>query len=414
VRNLDRQIWYMMGIRKCIFYGLITLVMMLTFVSCHWGDPESMRPTYADKKRCVEYSLNVGFPFASSESFSIEDYDVDGLKINWNEREALAVFCKNFVMEADTLVGSASIPQVMKLSFDARRDGNAGLTGNVKTLELSFESWIKQGEGETYAENMPVLYPYSRVLDENGAAPKCDIDSLQFNFNGQDGRLEQLRDSFFIAMANGVGVVRSGVGSITTQEENLVLLKPKFAIVRIALTFPAENDYTLSQYIKMRSFSESVRYIDNITVSNENTSAPGFNKTVLDLTTGSMNASDNALPILVLRSNNAFTTLVDVPYENWISLEPIGGTKSSWGTMLYVAVPCTDGGHLDLDALIDVAVVTRADNTTEHYYGRLQPVTLSEGSYYLTSSVALKTADVALEKAEVLSVPGTAALPDND
>lgn len=410
----DQRILAMMGIRNRIFFYFIIFVMLISLESCHFGDADAMRPSFADRKRNVEYSLSVGLPFACSDVYSIEDDDIEGLKINWNESESIALFGKVFVKQADTLFGSAAIPDVIKLKFDARRDGTTGVNGNIKTLDLSFESWVKHGEGDSYAVAMPVVYPYSKVLDEYGSSPKCNADSLEFNFNGQDGRLQMLRDSFFVAIGNGIGVVNSGIGSISSANEDIVRLTPKFAIVRIALTFHAEEAYTLNQYIKVRSFSESVRYIDNITISNENANASGINKTVLNLATGTMKASENALPMIILRSKNAFIKLADIPYDNWISLEPIGGSKISWGTMLYVAVPCTDEGHLDLDALIDVSVVKRTDNTTEHYYGRLQPVTLFEGCYYLTSCVSLNTSIEGLERAEVLFVPGNASLPDND
>lgn len=397
----------------CIILDIITLVISLSLVSCHFGDAEDMRPSFADKKRNVEYSFTVGFPYASAEVYSVEDFDVEGLRINWNESESLAVFGKSFVMQADTFVGAAAFPEVLKLQYDARRDGASSMLGNVKTLQFDFNSWVTHGEGDEFAQPMPILYPYSQVLDKTGAAPKANVDSLEFDFNRQNGQLQQLRDSFFIAMGQGVGVVKSGVGSITTGDDEYVRLVPKFALLRIALTFPAELPYTLNEYISVRSFSESVRYIDNIVISNENEQASGFNKAVLNLNSGEMSASENALPLLVLRSNNAFTTLTDVPYDNFTLLGAIGGSQKSWGTMLYVAVPCTDKGHLDLDALIEVNVIKRSDNSMEHYYGRLSQVTLEEGSYYLTSSVNLNPdSQENLDRAEVLRVPEVIQIPE--
>jgi len=378
--------------------------------ACHFGrSAEEMRPTFEEQKRVIEYKFSVGLPFANSVVSSIEDFGTDGMKMNWNEQESLAVFSSAFVMESDTLLGEDAKPKVVQLKYDARRDGSSGIVGNIKTLDFSFESWARHGEGEACSQLVPILYPYSKVLSEDGTAPKASVDSLLFNFNGQDGELQHLRDSFFVAMGMGVGVVEKACGTIRTDSSEYVKLTPKFAILRIGMVVPADNTvYTLNRFIKSRCVSESVRYIDAIEITNENEEASGFNRTILDLSTGEMRASENAQHRLVLSSNSAFTKLDDCPYTNFIPLSPLGSSSVSWGTLLYLAIPCPDQGTLDFSGVVDVVIVEQMTGEKSHLYGRLAPVTLNEGNYYLTSAMPLyNSLDEINEAAEVLFVPDT-------
>lgn len=385
---------------------VICLSLVVLMASCRFGDPDDMQPSFADVKRNIEYSFSVGLPFDGATPAPIDDNELDGLCMNWSDTESLAVFGEMFAFETDTLVGDAAKPKVLKLTYNALRDGKSDSINGVKVLNFDFTSWAYHGNGEANALPIPVLYPYRKALNAQGKALKAATKSIEYNFNGQDGTLEHLRDSVFLALGQGIGVVHNTQGVITTEGDDMVKLTPKFAIVRVALTCPAERLYTLRQYVNARSMSESVRYIEYITLANEDSTASPYNKVVLNLETGKVEPSANAQSRLVLSSNNAFTTLVDRPYDNYISLEEKGGSKISWGTCLYIAVPCTDNGKLDFDGRIEVDIRQRTNSfMLETYYGRLEPITLEEGHYYITSAVALSSSlEEVTERAEVIKI----------
>ncbi|MDO4497026.1 MAG: hypothetical protein Q4B58_04215 [Bacteroidales bacterium] len=386
---------------------VVFLTIMASLTSCHFGrDAEELRPSFADERRWIEYSFTAGFPFKYSSNSTIEDHDVDGLKVNWDRRESFALFGDMFLDITDTVYNYLIPPKVLRLDFDALKYSDITIDGGISKIGFGFGAWIKQGDGIDYSQHVSVLYPYSKVIDEYGNIPYANAKSLDFNFNEQDGVLEHLRNNYFIALGDGMSLISATTGTITTEGETYLRIVPKFAIVRLALTVSEEDTHTLREFVDCRSISESVRYIDNITISNNNGAASAFNKTVLDLEYGVMRASYNAQSRLIIRSDNAFTTLDERTYDNRTSLALIGGKKRCWGTMVYVALPCTDYGKLAFDGIIDVSIKEHLSGNVTHYYGKLQPIELEEGGYYLTSAVELTASTDMKEAAEILKVPG--------
>lgn len=387
-----------------IFYFLSLIVIAGAFCSCHFGDAEKMRPTFDDKKRNFTYNLEPAFALSGESGQTIADHGVDGLEINWGDLEQLAVFGKSLTVTSDTLWGADALPNAVKLEYNRYRDGLPLMQGSNASLSFSFEHSAVQGEGEAYASVYPVVYPYAMALDAEGNVLKASVDSIPYDFSEQNGLLDYLRNKHFLAMGFGQGTSTNAKVTITGADNQPLVLTPKMAIVRFSLVVPAEEDYTLHQYILSRSFSEETRYIRRITIENADVSAPGFNKGELNMETGRLMASNNAQSRLVLSSYNGFDTLTDILASQAQSLECLGAVGDTWGTSLYVVIPCTDNGTLHFDGRIQVDIHVRSGKLVETLYGRLTPVTLEEGKYYVTSAIELA---LDLEDAATASICST-------
>lgn len=383
-------------------YFIPFFVLVGTLSSCHFGDAEKMIPSFADKKRNLNYEVKVGMPKHGDSELPIVDHGVDGLEINWNIDESVAIFGNSFVMKEDTLVGSDSLADAVIFGYNLYRDGKPEVKDGFSIIGSTFTHWARHGEGENYAVPFLAVYPAQVAYDANGRVMKSRTSSIAFNYSDQCGLLDRLRQNHFLSVGLGTGICRNGDVTISNQDAGQLVLTPKMAIVRFSLTVPAEESMSLHQYVVSRSFSEGARYVRNITIENADTEAPGFNRTVLNLATGYMEASNNAQNRMILSSFNGFDTLEEIDRRDAQSLSVLGLDGETWGTSLYVGIPCTDQGVLHFDGRIQVDIKLRDGKLVETLYGQLEPITLEEGHYYITSAIELTTANA--EDVEVATI----------
>ena len=386
----------MKNILVCTGLGLILLT------GCQFGDGEDGLEALAQKKRQLHYTAAVALPSLTTDGSVIQDLGPDGLNLTWDADADIAVMGKEFCVKKDT-VGEAAWPYPEHLSFHFYRGDTALQSGNLSVLNFSFDAYARHGYSNDYATLVNFLFPYERAVDIEGNALKSRVDSIPFSFMGQNGRLQSLYDNYFVAMGRARAVCTKTNVTLSDSAEcraghdhqsaasSYVLLDPKMAIVRLSLIVPAQDDFTLLQYLRGLNMSSLGCYVDKIQVSNQAADASGINRTLLNLNTGWMEPLGNAVNYLELTDSDHFWNHAEIARDEAQPLTSIGGAGSSWGTSVYVAVPCTDEGQLDFEPLITVTIMQSGTTpaTTMRYYGSTAQVTLVEGGYYVTSPIRL-------------------------
>lgn len=399
---------------------IVSLTAAVALSACHFGNGSDGAAALAKKKRQLSYSVTVALPSVVANETPVEDLGTGGLNVNWGEKAQLAVFGKEFQTERDT-TGAAVWPEAMVLTYDKYRSADPVVTGAWTQLAFDFAAWARHGVGESYATLVNILYPYSTAVDKEGNVLKARVDSVPFNFTGQDGTLATLREKYYVALGRGrANCVKTSVSLRDSADclaghdhesagEEMLLMEPKMAVVRLSLIVPAQDDFTLVDYVLGRGMSGTTYYIDRIVVSNQRAGAKGIGRTLLDLNSGWMTSQASAATYLMVEDNvNHFWKHSQIAREEAQPLADVGGTGESWGTSVYLAVPCVDEGQLDFEPLVTVYVnkVVATGVETTRYYGRVEAVTLRDGCYYITSPIALYTSmDKLGEAAQVCRVP---------
>ena len=400
--------------------SLLCLMTTIGLTACHFGSEADGGATLAKKKRQLNYNVTVALPSIVANETEVEDLGADGLNVNWGKRAEIAVFGKEFQTERDT-TGAAAWPEATVLTYDKYRSAEPVVTGVWSRLTFDFAAWARHGVGEGYATLVNFLYPASAAVDKDGERLKARVDSVPFNFTGQDGTLATLREKYYVALGRGRAIcsktsvtMRDSADCLVGHDhvsagEEMLLMEPKMAILRLSLIVPAQDDFTLVDYVLGRSMSGTTYYIDRIVVNNRAEGAKGIARTLLDLNTGWMKPQSSALTYLMVEDAvNHFWNHSQIARDEAQSLAEVGGTGTSWGTSIYLAVPCVDEGRLDFEPFITVYVnkVTATGVDVTRYYGKAEAVTLCDGGYYITSPIALYTSqDKLTEAAQICRVP---------
>lgn len=378
------------------------LLCAVTLTSCQFGKGDDGAAIHADKRRQIDYRLDAAFPCAYHSVEKLVDLETDGLNVSWGETGALAVFGKEFVAEKDT-VGSASVPESIKLGYNVYQDGYPKVADGSAEMPFKFKAWAKHGIGPDYATTVSFLYPASAAKDRRGNQLKADAEVLPLDFTHQDGTLQTIADSCFCAL--GVGrceitkdglVITDAYDSCChisshdhSQASGHVMLEPKMAIVRLSLAVFAEMDYTLNEFLRSRTASMGHCHIGRINITN--ISGYPISEAELNLTTGRVSTTEKAEENIMISSSCNFINLTDIPQGAGQSLADLGGDGDSWGTSVYLALPCTDEGKLLFSPLIEVFIDGEYVDQIgiNHLYGVVSPIELVEGGYYVTEPVTL-------------------------
>ena len=404
-KRLSRTIGLLFGV--CLSANILS--------ACHFGDKPDGLAALAKKKRQLTYSMSVALPSIAVSDSAIVDYGPDGLNVNWDEHEKLAVMGSEFLVEKDT-IGDALWPYPEALDYNRYRNTDTSVVDNETRIPFEFSAYAKHGIGEDYATLINVVYPYNKVVDRNGNPLKARVDSIPFTFTGQDGTLATLRDSYYVALGRARGlctktsvVLRDSAECLAGHDhaasaDDVLLLDPKVAVVRLSLIVPAQDDFTLLDYLTGLNMSGTTYYVDKIMIGNQLSDAKCIGRTLLNLTTGWMEPQGTSATYLMVQDDARFWNHTQIARSEAQSLADVGGTGASWGTLVYVAFPCVDEGRLEIDPLVTVYVNKVGTSRTEtiRYYGRIEATTLCDGCYYVTSPIALYTsAEMATEPAEI-------------
>lgn len=385
------------------------------FSACHFGDGSDGLAALAKKKRQLDYSVSVALPSVAVSDSAIVDYGPDGLNVNWDEHEKLAVMGKEFLVEKDT-VGDAAWPYPEALDYNRYSNEEPDVYGTVSAISFDFSAYAAHGLGEDYATLVNVVYPYNKVVDRNGNPLMARVDSIPFSFTGQDGTLAMLRDNYYVALGRARGLcsktsvtLRDSAECLAghdhdTLADKMLLLEPKVAIVRLSLVVPAQDDFTLLDFLTGLNMSGTTYYVDKIMIGNQLSDAKCIGRTLLDLTTGWMTPQGTSATYLMVQDIARFWNHPQIARSEAQPLADVGGSGTSWGTSVYVAFPCVDEGRLEIEPLVTVYVNKVGSSRTEtiRYYGRVESTTLCDGCYYVTSPIALYTSlDKATEPAQI-------------
>ena len=402
------------------FMGFVVTVgaCCITLSSCHFGD-DNLLEGLAKKKRTLDYHLTVSLPALQYSSTPVEDWGRQGLNLNWGNSADLAVLGKEFVAEFDSLSMNGH-PEPIHLSYDLYRNALAVDTEDSTLLSFDFSAYARHGYGEEYATLLNVFYPFSALMSDDVLQYNAHCDSILLNFTGQDGRLTTLRNNYFYALGRARGIcnqtlVQARDSALTESDQadinhnaQVVRMVPKIAIIRLSLVAPLHQDITLLDYVRSKNMLESGYYIDHIHVQNRSTTASGISKAMLNLNTGKTQAQEVALRELTITDSKRFWNHDELHLQDAQFLGAVGEYQLSWGTMLYLAVPCTDGGSLTFDPLITVYIrqVGQPADQAELLYGVVQTAEIQEGGYYITSPIKLQTSvDEIVEPAYICKVP---------
>ncbi len=393
--------------------GLAALCSLLLLSSCHFGDAEDGLVALAKKKRELDYSVRMTMPTIAASRDVVQDLGPDGLNLNWGNSAAIAVFGDEFVLEKDSSDASVR-PAAIELSYDRYLNASA-LSGDSATeLSFDFSAYARHGYGESYATLVNFVYPYSLALDTDGDTLQTDTDSLLFTFTGQDGKLSTLRSQYLVALGRTRAVcsqnevtVRDSLAEDAIVAESadmtssdaadsdddtpLVHLTPKVAVVRLSLVVEAQRNFTLLEYVKSRNMSDNGLYVDHIVLSNLNADAAGISRTALNLNSGWMQPQSSAVTSLTISDSKYFWDLSEIASDDAQYLGAQGNYLTSWGTSVYVAIPCTQEGVLDWSPQIAVYLRQTGSQLSQDQvlYGRIDDVQLQEGGYYITSPIGL-------------------------
>ena len=391
------------------FRGLVPLVVssLLLLCSCRFGDEDSL-DSLAKRTRSLTYFTSVTLPTLSYSDEPVEDWGTEGLNLNWGKSVELAVFADEFVTSKDS-TGKVIEPDAFHLAYDYYQDATLQRQTQPAVLDFQFTTQAKHGYGDKYATEVNLVYPYSKALDGSGTVRSAYCDSLAMDFTGQDGKLTTVRDKYFLALGKARAVSsKNEVTLLGSDEDSVVQLQPKVAIVRFSLIVPAQRDYSLLEFLHGLNMTQPGHYIERITLTNRQADAGAISRAWLNLESGWMESQRNAISSLTLSDANLFWNHEEIQQGEAQPLRDAGDGQTSWGTSFYVAFPCVEEGTLPLDLQLTVNV--RRSGTTPdqdyHFYGTIQPVTLEEGGYYVTSAVRLQMAtEEATEPASICKVP---------
>jgi len=391
-----------MGNKSRISILVITIVMFISLTSCHFGrSAEEMRPVFDNTKRVLDYSFNLSVPHVDAAANQIIDKGIEGLWINLSDQEDFAVFGEEFRREADTLVGDDKIPNVYRYSFNRRTDEGIVQNGNFK-LPIRFNTYAIHTYGEDNATTISVFYPGSKARLSDGSIPKANEQNITLDFSRQCGRLDSLRQNYFYSIALGKCVAWSSYCEITdkvtdddckldhhhnAQSDTTVILEPKVAVVRLTLTAQAQEEVSLSDYIALVNQNVDTWYISEIRVENTDDAHLGISRISLDVVNGIMSPAVGSGSTLSLSDRDYFLSHSSISRSMAQPLLGSASEENSWGTCLYLSIPCPADKQLYFDPLITVVLSKSGTNVTRQISGRCEPVTLQEGRYYITSNI---------------------------
>ena len=210
-----------------LFFGCL-LANILS--ACHFGDKPDGLAALAKKKRQLTYSMSVALPSIAVSDSAIVDYGPDGLNVNWDEHEKLAVMGSEFLVEKDT-IGDALWPYPEALDYNRYRNTDTSVVDNETRIPFEFSAYAKHGIGEEYATLINVVYPYSKVIDRNGNPLKARVDSIPFTFTGQDGTLGTLAKKYHYVYG------KATVTSVTDKTADATMPKMKSLLTVCKFSF---------------------------------------------------------------------------------------------------------------------------------------------------------------------------------
>lgn len=351
----------------------------IVLTGCKFGDGEDGLEALAQKKRLLNYHCAFTLPSLAPCDTAMVDLGIEGLNVNWEPFSAIGVMGNEFQIEKDT-TGLASFPVPQVLSYNRYLSRNCELVDGLSVLSYDFASYAKHSNGEAYATSVHFVYPYARVITSTGDTLKSCVDSIPMDFHLQDGKLSTIQKKYYIAMGHAraicsnkdVVMVDSACCHLdhdhTSYSADRILLDTKIAILRLSFIVPAQEDFSLIEYLRGLNISGYDYYIDQIQISNQKEDVNGFSRAQLNLRTGWMEPAPAANSFITLNDANHFWNCQDI---------------------LYVAIPCTEEGTLDMDPLITISLRQGNPSTTTRYYGKLAPIVLKEGGYYLSSPIKL-------------------------
>lgn len=377
---------------------------MVLLASCqpiHFGDVENVRNYFENDKRKIDYWVTLALPHVDRSVNEIEDRGTEGLWFNLGDSESLAVFGDEFRREADTLVDEEAIPNVFRLAC-APKDPKYYMTDSFLCMPFNFSTYAIHGLGEDYARQMAFFYPGTQAKLADGGLPKANANEITLDFTRQCGLLESLRQHYFFALALGRGVVWNTtctMRDVVTGEnclldhthnaelDSALMLESKVAVVRLTLTAQAQLEQSLTQYVDLINQNESNWYISEIRIENAAETEIGITRTTLNLTDGSVLPAIGSSSILSLFDDRYFLQHPSISAEEAQPLPEELAESRSWGTCLYLAIPCPNEGQLAFEPRITVLFSKSGSRDTFRLYGQCEPITLSEGRYYITSNI---------------------------
>ena len=375
---------------------------VFALVSCHFGDGESELYKLSKKSRSLSYGVNLGLVTNFETNDSIMDLGPDGLCLNFGLSADIAVMGNEFCMEPDA-EGVTVWPYPVILSYKEYNDFSPKYEDGRSVLSFDYMAYGKHGVGEDYATRISYFYPASKAVDREGNRLKARADYIPLDFVGQDGTLQSVRRKYFAALGTASAICsKSSVvmrdsahcqagHDHASMASQIVLLDPKVAIVRLSLVVPAQRDFPLLQYLQSQNLSGHNYYVQQIELINRRPEPAGISKTNLNLETGWMEADALSLSTLYLNDSRSFWMHEQIMEETPQSLVKVGGSDATWGTLIYVALPCTQQGCLDMDLDIVVHIGSTGASMDQSYslYGTVQSIELHEGCYYISSPVFL-------------------------
>lgn len=384
---------------------------------CHFGDAKDELYKLSIQTRKLSYSVTIGLPSGTGTQDSIIDLGPEGLKVNFGPSADFAIMGKEFQSGESK---SAVWPNPEVLSYHYYQYGDPVYEDGVSKLSFDYTAYGKHGVGEDYATAICYFYPAGLMKRGNGSTYKARVDSIPLDFTGQDGKLISVRRRYFpaLGMASAVCsksqvVMRDSARCLAGHDHvssasQMVLLDSKVAIVRLSLVVPAQEDYPLLQYLQSQAFGNSKYYIDQIEIINRQSQPAGISKVNLNLQTGWMEASPISLSGLILKDGQRFRNHDQIMRESPQLLDKVGGQGATWGTLIYVAFPCTQQGYLDMDLDVVVHIGKMGESVDQNYclYGSVQSIELREGCYYISSPVMLyREKDKIGTSAQIYRVP---------
>lgn len=385
-----------------VFQQLLSMsVVLCALTGCHFGDPNAGLDKLSTQRRSLSYSANLALSGSLETNDSIVDLGPEGLKVNFGQKADIAVMGEEFCKENDTL-GVSQWPYPVVLSYREYNDFSPKYEGDRSIISFDYNSYGRHGVGEDYATQISYLYPASKAVDRDGKRLKARAESIPMDFVDQDGRLLTLRRRYFTALGTASAlcsknkvVMRDSAQcqaghDHASSASQMVLLDLKLAIVRLSLVVPAQEDYPLLQYLQSQRMSGNNLYVDQIELINRHPEPAGISKTNLNLNTGWVEPDAMSLSFLILKDQQQFKNHDQIMRESPQSLAKVGG-GSTWGTLVYVAFPCTQEGclDLDLDVVVHIGKVGESADKSFCLYGSVHSIELHEGHYYVSSPVLL-------------------------
>lgn len=402
--------------------SLLTIFMAIGLSSCHFGDTvEEMINKDKDVARDITFKFDAVKPGGSGTRVTLVDDELLGVTARWEETDEIALFDFGNVFVIDPETNLAS-PNAISLAYDTDADNhdmNDNGLDDIDDATFSGEAKSKMGNGVWNKQKFALFYPYAKVQNLSCAATDVTLD-----FTGQNGGLGNLAKKYLYAWGIAIGECNDGIVTMTDAMKSHttnnpgpddpicneewhnhamfagehILLDNKMAIMRMSFI---NGGKTLAEHLAEPDKNLEISYIE---IENLDATQPDFTRVVLSLSNGSIVPATGATNKLQIGDEINPAVIASIEQDHGTPGQIGGQDHVSWGSSIYVAIPCPETVEGDWFRPI-ITIHTKVKGSSQEgpsYFAMLGAHNIKEGDYYMTSAITASPSSDDLQVQETI------------